>query len=215
MTETRSGQQSGATSPDRRRFNHGLFWAIVGSLAGVGSLVTGALALLPSSSDSSRTTPSTTASAQATPSPLAPSSPVTAPPTASPSASPSPPSNRRYLADLEPVAGKVNLTSTPTPRAVRIGCATGQLSDPFREVAYPLYGAYRRLSMQVVALGSAPRETRVQVKVLVDQQQRANAVLRIGQDAPQSADLSGSTLTLRVVCESSAGVVELRDAYLE
>lgn len=135
-------------------------------------------------------------------SPRAPGSPTTAP---VPSI--------RYLADLEPLAGKSAL-APDTGRSLRIACASGQSNDRDRVVTYPLYGRYRSLHTTVRATGPAPKETQIQLEALWDLNPSAKVLVPIDDARELTATLSGQRLTLRLTCTSPDAIVQLDEARL-
>ncbi len=141
---------------------------------------------------------------------------ATTPPSArtSPTSSAAPvEASGRYLTDIEPSAGKSFLEASPRPHTLRVRCASGQSTDSVREIAYPLY-RYRKFQAVVRATGSAPKETQIQVQVFADANPRGKVLVPIDGSARITADVSGATLTLRLVCESPDGVAEIDDPLL-
>jgi len=179
---------------------------IAAEVAAVIAVIVGLLAwLFPQDQNRPRSTSNSTS---ATTPPSARTSPT------SPTSSAAPvEASGRYLTDIEPSAGKSYLEASPRPHTLRVRCASGQSTDSVREIAYPLY-RYRKFQAVVRATGSAPKETQIQVQVFADANPRGKVLVPIDGSARITADVSGATLTLRLICESPDGVAEIDDPLL-
>ncbi|SHM88853.1 hypothetical protein [Cryptosporangium aurantiacum] len=119
----------------------------------------------------------------------------------------------KLLLDVDPERGAGNAAESGS--ALLMECGAGTTQDRFREVAYPLYGAYREFSADVVAGGSAPAETRVQLELFADQSAVANAIVPIGGGRTIRVSVRGAaSLVVRLTCESSKGKLRLESPTL-
>lgn len=208
------GGPVGRTAPDRPRRRSR--WPVVAAIPAVLALLVLGLVLLPNRPDGpsgpdalgttaaaatgSRTTPPT-ATAPAT------TAPATTAPATTGAAAPG-----RFLTELTPDAGGGNVQRTGA-HSLRMPCGSGESDDRFREVAYVAPAGYRSFSATVAVAG--PRETEVQVLVLVDGQVVDDPVLTTGATAPLrwTGERLGR-LALRTICGSPASRVTFTDPGL-
>lgn len=119
----------------------------------------------------------------------------------------------KSLLGVNPERGAGNLEKADS--ALVVACASGSSGDRNREIAYPLFRSYGQFTVDLVAAGSAPKETRIQLQVFADQNQVANEIVRVGARSSVRASVSDAeTLTLRVTCESPNGIARLENPAL-
>lgn len=178
-------------------------------IAEVATVVSVVIALgawfFPRDKDDKPTPPTTTSASPQVGAPV-----TTGPPTSdsSPSAPPESVAGGKSLLDLSPERGADRIEKSGS--ALLIQCGAGTTQDRAREVAYPLYGAYRGFTATLVAGGSAPRETSVQLEVFADQTTVANKIVKIGETQTVKASVDGAAfLTLRLTCQRSSGNMRL------
>ena len=119
----------------------------------------------------------------------------------------------RYLTDLSPLAGQINIEADRDARTFVQRCRTGT-GDPSTEVQYTLRGRYREFTADVVVSEIDDRDAETQYEVFVDGRRISNTIL-LGIDRRRitSTELrDAEVLSLRLRCERSDTVVTVEGA---
>jgi len=146
--------------------------------------------------------------------------PPSSPPSQPPTRTPLPDAEIRYLRDLAPASGAINLdreamTAGRDAHEVVLPCGSGRSNDQEREVRYQLRSRYAVFSTDIRIRGDADPDIRAQVIVLSDESLVLSKHLRLGQSFALSADVAGAELlTLRLRCESIALSAAFAEASL-
>lgn len=148
------------------------------------------------------------------------SSPVPTPPGTPPSTPPSTPpttstsAGQRYLTELTPASGGGFVQRIGGTHSLTMSCATGDSVDFKRSVTYDLpHAGYATL--RLTALPTGERDTRIEVRLLVDDVVRGDQVITAGESKPFVTGLAGSgTVELEITCDPGAKSVTFADPAL-
>jgi NPCBM/NEW2 domain-containing protein len=133
--------------------------------------------------------------------------------TSQPATTTQPSGTTRFLTEMTPLAGQVNIETKPDPGTFILHCGSG-VSDPSKEVQYRLNGAYQKFEANVTVTQVEAPEDRTQFQVFADGVRLSNIVIDGKDSRPVSiADLDGAkVLALRLTCQNSETMVIVQQA---
>lgn len=140
--------------------------------------------------------------------------PGTPPSTTSTTPTTSTSAGQRYLTELTPASGGGFVQRIGGTHSLTMSCPTGESVDFKRSVTYDLPRA-GYATLRLTALPTGERDTRVEVRLLVDDAVRGDQVITAGDSKPFQTGVAGSgTVELEITCDPKAKSVTFADPTL-